>query len=209
MPSAVCPFRYAFREDQGCIAMGKLGTITSAQSPVAINEHRSALRSSSRFGFSRAPNALNFKLNFMRLLKVALFITSWRGRVVLHSSRRSSPSLLGLACCTRERAVIYRSRGRQPNPPPPPPVSAGFGLAAALCSLLRAGVLWRECALAFPVQCVCVCVRCDISLSPLSLSLSLSYSHTFQHSAIPTRCLIMLSNLKSTGVRRFAPTAHS
>jgi hypothetical protein len=47
-----------------------------------MDEHRSALRSTSRFGFAGMPNALNLELNLLRLFEVALVLASWRGRVV-------------------------------------------------------------------------------------------------------------------------------
>jgi hypothetical protein len=76
-----------------------------------FNENRSALCSTSRFGFA------GWQLGLLRLLEVSLVLASWR--VVLHCSWRNAPSALRLACCARGRVVLYRSRGRPPSPPSP------------------------------------------------------------------------------------------
>jgi hypothetical protein len=102
-----------------------------------------------------------------------------------------------LVCCARGCVVLYRCRGRPPNLPlcsarphrcawlscarkrsiciavedtPKLPFSAALGLAAALRNLLRVGVPWCVCVLAFNVKCVCVL------LSPPFLCLYLSLS---------------------------------
>jgi hypothetical protein len=56
--------------------------------------NRSALRSTSRFGFAGVPNPLNLELNLLRLFEVALFLASWRGRVVLQSKECSFSTAL-------------------------------------------------------------------------------------------------------------------
>jgi hypothetical protein len=75
-----------------------------------LHTHRSALLSTSRFGFAGVPNALNLKRGHLRLFEVALVVASWR--FVLCCSRRNAPSPLRLACCARGHVVLYRSRGR-------------------------------------------------------------------------------------------------
>jgi hypothetical protein len=163
------------------------------------------LRSTSRFSSTGVPNALNLELNFLGLFEVvlvlAIILASWRGRVVLHCSRRNSPSPLRLACCARGGVVLYRRRGRPPNPPSPLRSASTLRLAF-LCAwpccvhrsrgdprtpLLRCARP-RRCALKSSARgravmrvracflCeVCVCVSCD-GVPPLSLSLSLSFS---------------------------------
>jgi hypothetical protein len=102
--------------------------------PSILNQQRSALRSTSRLGFSGVPNALNLELNLLRFFKVALVVASWR--VVLHCSRIYAPSPLRLACCARGRVVLYRSGGD-----PTPPFSAALGLTAALGFHVRVNAL--------------------------------------------------------------------
>ena len=101
------------------------------------------------FGFAWVPNALNLELDLLGLfefaLVLAIVLASWRGRAALHCSRRNASSPMRLACCARGRVVLYSSRGR----PPESPFSAALGLAAALCNLLRVGVLWCVCVLDF------------------------------------------------------------
>ena len=63
------------------------------------NEHKSALRSTSRFGFAGVPNALNLELNLFILFEVALVLASWRG--LLNCSRKHA-----WACCARGRVVL-------------------------------------------------------------------------------------------------------
>jgi hypothetical protein len=116
--------------------------------------HRSALRSTSRFGFAGVPNALNLELSIMRLFEVALVVASWR--VVLHCRRRNSPYPLRLACCARGRVVLHRSRGETPKDPTPRRSAAPQRLAL-LCA--KAHCMYRIRG-RFP--------------TPFSLSLSLS-----------------------------------
>jgi hypothetical protein len=119
------------------------------------------LRSTSRFGFSGMPNTLDLYLNLLSLFGVAVVLASWR--VVMHCSRRNSPSPLRLACCARGRVVLYRSQGRPPNP------------------LLRCarphGCAWLSCA---RKRAMGIFVGRDPP-GPLSLSLSLSLSLLFAH----------------------------
>jgi hypothetical protein len=135
-----------------------------------LNEHSSALRSTSRYGFVGVPNALNLELNLLRLLEVTFVLASWRGRVALQSGE----SPLRLACCARGRFVLYRS-------------VVGGGPRTPLLRCARPHrCAWLYCACK---RAVCACFSCEVlvcaekSITPpfLSLSLSLLFAHFPAH----------------------------
>jgi hypothetical protein len=87
-----------------------------------LDEHRSALRGTPRFGFAKVPKVLNLGFSLLKQFEVALGLVSWR--VKLNYSRGNAPSPLRLACCARGRVVLYRCQGRPPK---------SFSLSLSLC----------------------------------------------------------------------------
>jgi hypothetical protein len=75
------------------------------------------LRSTYRFGFAGVPHALNFELNLLKLLEVALVPASWRVVLDFSSEECLFSTALGLlrawACC------VGSLSGETPSPPSP------------------------------------------------------------------------------------------
>ena len=60
----------------------------------------------------------------------------------------SQPVVASASAAARQTA-LRKDKQSERTPNPKSPFSAALGLAAALCNLLRVGVLWCVCVLAF------------------------------------------------------------